>query len=107
MKIQAGMKKANAIPMPAAPKAPAIAPPIAAAFSKGVRGREIGIGGTDVKSEAGNVEDVEEETKADAASEAVGVDCGDGDVDDDVDSVVELAYVPVLTVEASVVEAGV
>ncbi len=42
------------------------------------------------------------------SSEVVGVDCGDGDVDDDVDSVVvELAYVPVLTVEASVVEAGV
>ncbi len=42
-----------------------------------------------------------------ASWEMVGEDCGDGDVDEDVDSVVELAYLPVLTDEASAVEAGV
>ncbi len=105
MKIQVGMKKAKKTPKPAAPIAPATAPPIEAAFSTGVRGGAIGTGGTPEKSSEDKVEDEEEESKSDDHGEADEGGCGD--VDDDVDSVVELAYVPVLTVEASVVEAGV
>ncbi len=57
------MKKANKTPKPAAPTAPATAPPIAAAFSTGVRGGAIGIGGTAVISSDDKAEDVEEESK--------------------------------------------
>ncbi len=99
------MKKAKPTPRPAAAAAPTTAPPIATAFSIGVRGGAIGIAVTADKSVVDDFEDVDKESQIEDSSKVVGVDCGNGDDDDE--SVVELAYVPVLTVEASVVEAGV